>query len=560
MESYDAINERERAVEAPSKNIVPKTEGKTKFFQVVFVFSIFLISLLSVSVHYAHADITTNLVGHWTFDSADTTWSPASTTNDTTGNGNTGALKNFYSATSSVPGPIGQALDFRSTNYVNLTTHTGLPAYSSTTPYSVSFWVNKSALGTGNQDIYAEGYNTDNNPIFQLFMVGTNKVCVFIRNTAGTTVTNTCSNAIIVDGTWHHISWVDNLGSYTWYVDNKIDKSGSYTPVGSIPLQTANIGAQKSWVYSSYFLGLIDDVRVYNRALVAGDVTQLYNLGYTPTVTTSAASSVTNVAATLNGNITVDNATASSTARGFAYGTDSALATVIATTSETGPFGTGAFTAAVSSLSASTQYYFRAYASTATSTGYGSIQTFTTGSGVGVPTVTTQAASSVDATAATGNGNITATGGANPTVRGFVYGLTAAYGATTTPENGSFTTGAFTGSITGLTCNTLYHVNSYATNSAGTAYGSDATFTTRPCFHNVYYSVGQVKYNDALGDLKTGTPTVTIASGVATFSVAQTGNIGVGDRPCGMLSLQLEQHRSMSLVPPSTLSATNLIL
>ncbi|HBI33903.1 MAG TPA: hypothetical protein DEA43_03600 [Candidatus Moranbacteria bacterium] len=41
----------------------------------------------------------------------------------------------------------------------------------------------------------------------------------------------------------------------------------------------------------------------------------------------------------------------------------------------------------------------------------------------------------------------------------------------------------------------------------------------------VYYSVGQ-----STADLKTGTPTVTISSGVATFSAAQTGNIGVGDR------------------------------
>ncbi|KKQ39021.1 MAG: hypothetical protein US57_C0023G0007, partial [Candidatus Moranbacteria bacterium GW2011_GWC2_37_73] len=41
----------------------------------------------------------------------------------------------------------------------------------------------------------------------------------------------------------------------------------------------------------------------------------------------------------------------------------------------------------------------------------------------------------------------------------------------------------------------------------------------------IYYSVGQ-----SVADLKTATPTVTIASGVATFSAAQTGNIGVGDR------------------------------
>jgi hypothetical protein len=42
---------------------------------------------------------------------------------------------------------------------------------------------------------------------------------------------------------------------------------------------------------------------------------------------------------------------------------------------------------------------------------------------------------------------------------------------------------------------------------------------------NVYYSVGQ-----NAGNLMTGTPTMTIASGMATFSTAQIGNIGVGDR------------------------------
>ena len=41
----------------------------------------------------------------------------------------------------------------------------------------------------------------------------------------------------------------------------------------------------------------------------------------------------------------------------------------------------------------------------------------------------------------------------------------------------------------------------------------------------VYYSVGQTASN-----LMTGTPTLTISGGSGTFSVAQTGNIGVGDR------------------------------
>jgi len=41
---------------------------------------------------------------------------------------------------------------------------------------------------------------------------------------------------------------------------------------------------------------------------------------------------------------------------------------------------------------------------------------------------------------------------------------------------------------------------------------------------DVYYSIGT-----STADLKTGSPTITIASNTATFTVAQTGNIGVGD-------------------------------
>jgi hypothetical protein len=54
------------------------------------------------------------------------------------------------------------------------------------------------------------------------------------------------------------------------------------------------------------------------------------------------------------------------------------------------------------------------------------------------------------------------------------------------PTTGSSTTSAgsgegdFTGTLTGLAPNTEYHVRAYATSSAGTAYGSELTFTTLP--------------------------------------------------------------------------------
>lgn len=115
--------------------------------------------------------------------------------------------------------------------------------------------------------------------------------------------------------------------------------------------------------------------------------------------------------------------------------------------------------------------------------------------GVVKPTVTTQAATSVEDTTATGNGNITATGGENCDKRGVVWddathgdpGDTApdltdyvTAGGGYTSENGSFGTGAFTASMTGLWTGTTIYYRAWAHNSAGYAYGAEVTFLTKP--------------------------------------------------------------------------------
>ncbi|MCK4592644.1 fibronectin type III domain-containing protein, partial [Candidatus Parcubacteria bacterium] len=101
-----------------------------------------------------------------------------------------------------------------------------------------------------------------------------------------------------------------------------------------------------------------------------------------------------------------------------------------------------------------------------------------------IPTVTTQAASSVEATIATGNGNITDIGGENCTTRGFCY-MTGTTGDPTTADSvafdaGSFTTGTYTKEIIGLTPGTNYRVRAYAINSAGTGYGTTVQILTKP--------------------------------------------------------------------------------
>jgi hypothetical protein len=96
-----------------------------------------------------------------------------------------------------------------------------------------------------------------------------------------------------------------------------------------------------------------------------------------------------------------------------------------------------------------------------------------------VPVLTTSALFEITTVSATSGGNISSDGGGSVTARGVCWSTVANPTITLTTKTSDGTgSGVFTSNITGLTAGTLYHVKAYATNSAGTAYGADITFTT----------------------------------------------------------------------------------
>ena len=95
-----------------------------------------------------------------------------------------------------------------------------------------------------------------------------------------------------------------------------------------------------------------------------------------------------------------------------------------------------------------------------------------------LPEVTTSQATNIQQTTATGGGNVTSDGGATVTARGVCWSTShnpTISGSHTTDGTG---TGSFTSSLTGLAANTTYYVRAYATNSQGTSYGNEVSFTT----------------------------------------------------------------------------------
>ncbi len=95
-----------------------------------------------------------------------------------------------------------------------------------------------------------------------------------------------------------------------------------------------------------------------------------------------------------------------------------------------------------------------------------------------IPTLTTTAISSITTTSASSGGNITDDGGAEVTARGVCWGTATKPEITGSKTSDSKGIGSFTSSITSLTPNTKYYVRAYATNSEGTAYGNEQSFTT----------------------------------------------------------------------------------
>ena len=96
-----------------------------------------------------------------------------------------------------------------------------------------------------------------------------------------------------------------------------------------------------------------------------------------------------------------------------------------------------------------------------------------------LPTIITVDVSSVTTSGANSGGNITSDGGAAITARGVVWNTsinpTIALSTKTSSGTG---TGTISASLSGLTASTVYYIRTYATNSNGTVYGNEISFTT----------------------------------------------------------------------------------
>ena len=85
------------------------------------------------------------------------------------------------------------------------------------------------------------------------------------------------SESVITDGQWHHVGLVyDYIGLCRYlYVDGAMVAQDDSFVGGGGSEGGLYIGAGESLVPSSFFSGLIDDVRIYNNVLTADEIEAL---------------------------------------------------------------------------------------------------------------------------------------------------------------------------------------------------------------------------------------------------------------------------------------------
>lgn len=226
------------------------------------------------------------LVGQWRMDG---------NAKDNTPNADNGTVSGA-ALTTDRHGTANSAYSFNgSSNYIQVPDTATL---NSTSALSISVWINPSTFsstgyaGVGGSTIIGTNVNGGGDGWILGVASSTNKLWWWPAGSQ-----DKYSAATIPTGQWTHVVLTFSSGTLKIYLNGVLDSSQSAaTP--QVPTSAFEVGA-KSWI-TGWFAGSMDDLRMYNRALSANEVTNLYK-SYNSQVNLYGASSTVNLSSGLVG-------------------------------------------------------------------------------------------------------------------------------------------------------------------------------------------------------------------------------------------------------------------
>lgn len=214
------------------------------------------------------ADITSNLIGLYKLDEGSGT-----SAFDSSGNGNNGSLIGSPSYTTGKIGPYCISLD-GSTQYVDI------PISPITYPtITVSCWFKANSFASGNPRLIANGHSDFDWKGFQLAINNGGTTGFFDIGAGSSFSVEAAWSQVLSTGVWYNYVgvWGDGGNIAKAYINgSNVATSGAFG-FSNLTASGVNVSAGRNPAYNGdYFNGLIDDVRIYNRALTSADVTALY--------------------------------------------------------------------------------------------------------------------------------------------------------------------------------------------------------------------------------------------------------------------------------------------
>jgi hypothetical protein len=224
----------------------------------------------------AHADISNGLVGWWKLD--DNGGVTASDSSNIFGQTQNDGTLSGATLPSWVAGKMSYGLTFDgSSSFVSIGSAASLNFTGSGT---LSGWIKTTSAGTGVIFIKTSDGGGVGRWGMQIRINLSKAEAYVVTTSAGVTAFNVTSTNNIDDGNWHHVVevWDNATGIITLYIDGVSKTTSTGTNTLRSGLGTSYIGKQTNSANTSqnFFNGSIDDVRIYNRALSAGEVRDIY--------------------------------------------------------------------------------------------------------------------------------------------------------------------------------------------------------------------------------------------------------------------------------------------
>jgi hypothetical protein len=235
-------------------------------------------------------DVVTGLIRRWTMDIVDIS---GTTYLDKSGNGK---HMTMTGGAPSIAGALKEAALFNGTSQYLANSDT--TTFASTSTFSLSVWYK--GTDTAQNGNYGKGLMADSGSQWTCagFVLRSGYASYFHYVPGWLNLTST---SFVADNNWHHLAFINNNNTGIIYVDGKAETTGDSTITtgggcGNKGYRISGIARNYPGVNTS---GAIDDARMYNIALSANQVKQIYNTGLNKTIVNSPAKTASSTAGSL---------------------------------------------------------------------------------------------------------------------------------------------------------------------------------------------------------------------------------------------------------------------